>query len=347
MRKSVFGAAWRLRSFFGSNVGPARSAAEERSRRRSHGDGGLRQARNSRNRGETTLLATFCNVRDRSKPVVAAIDLRHGTPDIRWIELKGGAFVRGATGLCFWNDLICVAHQGAPGTPHGFVLLDPGSDFEQVYEGTLPRPAGVHSVCSRDTDLYFVTSRRDSVYRATLDGRSGEWVCSLYWTFPGSSGEEDENHLNAIECVDGDLYVSGFGERASDQWPSATHGFVLNIDRDEYVMEGIYHPHSLLEDSNTLWTCSSAKNRLLSNNGDGHEFPPGYVRGLAIAEDGFYVGSSKRRRISESTGAVNRREPGEFEGTCCVYRLDRGADQAAVLVDLSDVRKEIYELMLL
>lgn len=307
----------------------------------------LRHGRNSRCRGTSTLLVTFCNVRDKSKPVIATIDLHGEAPGVAWIELKGDEFVRGATGLCFWNDLICVAHQGAPGVPHGFVLLDPESDFRQVFEGRLPQPAGVHSVCSRGDDLYFVASRRDSVYRATLDRCSGEWSCSLYWTFPGSSGEADENHLNAIECVEGDLYVSGFGRKASDLWPSATHGFVLNIDRDEYVMEEIYHPHSLLEDSRTLWTCSSARNRLLSSNGNEYQLPPGYIRGLAISNDSMYVGSSKRRKVSESTGVVTHRHPGVFEGTCCVYRLSKDADEPEVLVDFSGIRNEIYEMALL
>jgi hypothetical protein len=306
-----------------------------------------RRGRNSRHRGASTLLVTFCNVRDRSKPVLATIDLRGEDPGVRWIEPKVGEFVRGATGLCFWNDLVCVAHQGAPGVPHGFVLLNPESGFKRVYEGTLPRPAGVHSVCSRDDDLYFVASGKDSIYRATLDRSSGEWSCSLYWTFPDSSGEADENHLNAIECVGGELYVSGFGKKEGDQWPSATHGFVLNIDRDEYFMADVYHPHSLLGDSGQLWTCESARNRLLSNNGEVYELPPGYIRGLAISGENAYVGSSKRRRVSESTGVVNRRNPKEFEGTCCVYKLGKGSSKPELLVNFSDIRNEIYEIMLL
>jgi hypothetical protein len=68
-------------------------------------------------------------------------------------------------------------------------------NFGKAHEEVLPHPAAVHSVCSRDGDPYFVTTPRDSVYRATLDGRSGEWVCSRYWTFPRSSGERYENHL--------------------------------------------------------------------------------------------------------------------------------------------------------
>ena len=310
------------------------------------GDAELRGS-NSRRRGDSTLLASFCNVRDESKPVIAAIDLTKASPEVRWIEIKGDAFVRGATGLCFWNDLVCVAHQGAPREPHGFVLLDPDSDFEQVHEGTLPQPAGVHSVCSRDGALYFVTTRRDSVYRATLDESSGEWNCSPYWTFPRSSGEEDENHLNAIEAVGGHLYVSGFGHKKTDQWPSATQGFVYDIDREEYVMKGIYHPHSLLKDSGVVWTCESARNRLVSDAGEEMGLPSGYIRGLAVSEDSFYVGSSKRRKISESTGVVNRRAPGEYEGSCCIYRIRKGSDEPEVLVDFSGVRNEIYEMVLI
>ena len=303
--------------------------------------------RNSRSRGDSTLLVSFCNVRDESKPVVAAIDLTKADPEVRWIKIRGGAFVRGATGLCFWNDLVCVAHQGAPKSPHGFVLLDPNSDFERVHEGTLPQPAGVHSVCSRDVALYFVTTRMDGVYQATLDERSGEWKCSLYWTFPHSSGEEDANHLNAIECVGGHLYVSGFGLKTSEQWPSATQGFVYDIDREEYVMKGVYHPHSLLKDSGAIWTCESARNRLVSNAGNEKSLPSGYIRGLAISEDLFYVGSSKRRRVSESTGIVNRRTPGEYEGRCCIYRIGEGSDEPELLFDFSGVRNEIYEMVLI
>lgn len=133
---------------------------------------------NSRMRGGSTLLVSFCNVRDKSKPAVAAIDLRSEHPSVRWIEIKSDTFVRGATGLCFWNDLICVVHQGGRNTPAGFVLLDPERDFEQVGEGTLPPDP--HSVCFRGEKLYFAITQRDSVYEATLDEHSREWTCSRY-----------------------------------------------------------------------------------------------------------------------------------------------------------------------
>ena len=306
---------------------------------------------NSRNRGHSTLLVSFCNVRDENKPVLAAVDLCADEPRVRWIELKADTYLRGATGMCFWNDLLCVAHQAGPDVPQGFVLLDPSSDFELVHEGFLPPSAGVHSVCSRGGALYFVADRKDSVYQATLDERTGEWVCSLYWTFPGSSGQQDENHLNAIERVGEDLHVSGFGKKKSGAqpgWRSTTKGFVYNIDRGEYAMESIYHPHSLLKDSGVLWTCESSNKKVLSSAGYEKTFSSGYIRGLAISEDQFYVGSSKRRKVSESTGAENPRVLGELEGNCCVYRFSKDtSDPPEMLVDFSNARNEVYEIVLI
>lgn len=291
---------------------------------------------------------SFCNVRDKSKPIVAAIDLRGDRPSIEWIEVKKGVFLRGATGLCFWESLICVVYQqGGPTTSPGFVFLDPARDFEQVGEGVLPSRSDPHSVCSRDGKLYFVLSRKDSVFEAALDHRTGEWTVSPYWIFPNSSGEADENHLNAIDCVDGDLCVSGFGRKEGEHWLSATRGFVYNIDRAEYVVRDVYHPHSLLIDSNTVWTSESARNRLVSGTGREIAFPAGYIRGLAMDDNSFYAGSSKRRKVSESTGVVNPQAPEQFEGTCCVYKLAGESSDPQTLADFSEVRNEIYEMLLL
>jgi hypothetical protein len=100
--------------------------------------------------------------------------------------------LKGARGLCYWNDL-CRSPAGARiAPPLGFVLLDPDLDFEQVGEVVLP--STLHSVCSRNGELYFVMSQVDSVYKATFGNRSREWEVSPYWTLPGSSGTEDENH---------------------------------------------------------------------------------------------------------------------------------------------------------
>jgi sugar lactone lactonase YvrE len=187
-------------------------------------------------------------------------------------------------------------------------------------------------------------SGRDGVYRAAFDEQSGEWEVTPYWTFPGSSGEADERHVNGIDFVGDELCVSGFGRKEGEMWPTARGGFVYNVDRDEYVTKGIYHPHSLLDDSGTLWICESPNRRVWSDSGEEYDFPPGYIRGLIVEDEYLYVGSSKRRVVSKSTGRVSRQAP-EYEGTCCVYRVDRATGDTKVLVDFSETRNEIFELL--
>lgn len=294
-----------------------------------------------------TLLVSFCNVKDRSKPVLAAVNIRSGEPpDTRWIGIKGKKVPRGATGMCCWKDLVCVVHQQqGVGMPPGFVLLDPDRDFVEVSSGTLPLRSDPHAVCARDGELYFTLSGRDGVYRAALDERSGEWDVAPYWTFPGSTGEEDERHVNGIDFVDGELCVSGFGLKEGEMWPSARGGFVYNVYRDEYVARGIYHPHSLRGDSGTLWVCESPNRRVWSDGGEEYDdFPPGYIRGLAVDGRSLYVGSSKSRVVSKSTGRMNRQDP-EYAGTCRVYQIDRETGDVMTLVDFSETRNEIFELL--
>lgn len=297
--------------------------------------------------GSPTLLVSFCNVKDRNKPVLASMDFQAGdSPEVRWLGLKGKNVPRGTTGMCYWNDLVCVVHQQqGVGLPPGFVLLDPKQDFREVASGSLPLRSDPHAVCAWEGELYFALSGRDSVYRAALDEQSGEWEVSPPWTFPVSSGEEDERHINVIDLVGGEICVSGFGRKEGEMWPTARGGFVYNVDRDEYVTKGIYHPHSLLGDAGTLWICESPNRRVRSGDGEEYDFPPGYIRGLVVEEEFLYVGSSKRRVVSKSTGRVSREAP-EYEGTCCVYRVDRETGDVETLVDFSETRNEIFELLL-
>lgn len=270
--------------------------------------------------GSPTLLVSFCNVKDRNKPVLASVDFQAGdSPEVRWLGLKGKNVPRGTTGMCYWNDLVCVVHQQqGVGLPPGFVLLDPKQDFREVASGSLPLRSDPHAVCA--------------------------WEVTPYWAFPGSSGEEDERHVNGIELVGGELCVSGFGRKEGEMWPTARGGFVYNVDRGEYVTQGIYHPHSLLDNVGTLWVCESPNRRVRSGGGKEYDFPPGYILGLVVEDECLYVGSSKRRVVSKSTGRVSREAP-EYEGTCCVYRVDRETGDVETLVDFSETRNEIFELL--
>lgn len=294
------------------------------------------------------FLVSFCNVRGRAGggPSLALVTVRGEELWLRWIPIKKKVRLAGATGLCFWNGMVCAVHQGGPETLAGFVILDPNRDFAPVSEGVLP--SDPHSVCNRDGELYFAVTGRDRVYRAAYDSSLMEWRTEPYWLFPESSGLKDENHVNAIGFVDEELCVSGSGKKVPGRkWDSATRGFLYNVDRGEHVMKGVNHPHSLLADSGTVWTCESRENRLISREGDSYEMPSSYLRGLAADENYFYLGSSKRRDVSKSTGEVNADVKRRERGNCCVYRIARGANEPEVVVDFSHARDEIYDILLI
>jgi hypothetical protein len=111
-------------------------------------------------------------------------------------------------------------------------------------------------------------------------------------------------------------------------------------------MEGVYHPHSFLVDRGEVWTCESKTNKLRSLKGkELFISSSSYLRGLAANEECFYVGSSKRRVISESTGKPVRGVGTERRGTCALYRLDRKTGKLETLVDFSQERNEIYDIL--
>lgn len=301
-------------------------------------------ATNNRRAGDSLLLVSFCNT-EGYEPPVAVIDLQAHELSARFLKIRRRMLrLPGARGLCLLDGLVCVGHEGRQLAGPGFVLLDPARDFKKVGGGKLPSLP--HSACSRDGDLFFTLSREDSVYRASRGERSGRWEATRIWTFPGSGGDRDENHVNAVELVEGRLCISAAGkrERGSKLWASAKRGFVWDIERGQPVMHDLKHPHSLLEVGGEPWTCETRSARIVSSLGDQHEFPGGaetLARGLAVNDRYFYVGVSKLRIGSKTLGTFER-----YQGSCLIYRVDRRTREHEVLVDLSEQRNEIYELLL-
>jgi hypothetical protein len=237
-----------------------------------------------------------------------------------------------------------VAHQPGTHRPAGFVLLDPERGLEAVGGG--PLPGTPHAVCSRGEELFFVMSERDGVWRVAPSPDGEEWSVSHHWTLPGSSGAGDEHHLNGIDLVDGSLWVSGLGPRAegSLRWSSSRAGFLFDLDREEAVLEGLSHPHSLLGQHGEAWACESSAGRVISSGGAAHALPgppTQRVRGLAMSDRSLYLGVSKTRVGSTSGGTLEG-----FEGRCVIYELESGSEEPVPLADFSASHDEIFELML-
>jgi hypothetical protein len=283
------------------------------------------------------LLVSFCNMgRSSSKDAfLARVDIETG--GVEWLPLSSD-FHFGGRGLCMHGGFICVAFRASK--EGAFTILDPAKGYAVRSKGRTPK--GVHSAVSDGDDLYFVATRQDSVFRATLKGE--EWTTEPYWTLPGSSGKEDQNHINGIALVGGELWISGMGPKKGS-WENSREGFVYNISKEEVVRRGIPHPHSLLHDGEQAWTCCSQDAKVLSFSGRVYSLPGTYIRGLALDDAYIFSGSSKRRLHSLSTGERNTGISKPMRGECSLWRVPRRGGTPERLANFSEERDEIYEVL--
>lgn len=287
------------------------------------------------------ILVSFCNMATSRAAPLAIVSLADG--EYRWLNLHGepddsGPPNQGGRALCWHEELVCAAYRTSARNAE-MTLFDPGDGYR--VRGRFPVPAGVHSSLSHEGDIYMTTSMQDSVYRASVD-RRGAWKVERIWTMPGSSGTEDESHVNGIAVVGGKLCVSGLGRKTGS---GKQTGFVYDIEAERYVANDIHGPHSLLWDGERTWTCASVANKVLSLEGREYEFPTTYLRGLVMDGESIFAASSKRRTRSLSTGKKTGVSQ-ERRGECSLWRMDTAADRPAErLVDFSEHRHEIYDLL--
>ena len=288
------------------------------------------------------LLVSFCNMTRTRKAPMAVVDLiAPSGPSYRWLNLDGkstgnGPPNHGGRALCWYGELVCATYRTSARVAE-FALFEPGS--WKVLSRS-PVPAGIHSAVCEGHCIYFTTSLEDSVYRASPQ-RRGTWRIERYWTLPGSTGAEDENHINGIALVDGKLCVSGLGRKAGSVQDS---GFIYDIEAERYVVKDIHGPHSLLWDGAQTWTCASVPNKVLSLEGQRYEFPTTYLRGLVMGDGVIFAASSKRRTRSLSTGE----KTGVLQdkrGECSLWKKYTDGGEAERVVDFSEHRDEIYDLL--
>lgn len=286
------------------------------------------------------ILVSFCNMRSGRAAPLAIVSLASGEYD--WLDLNGeledgGPPNQGGRALCWHEGLVCAAYRITSRIAE-MTLFDPEDGYRVC--GRFPVPAGVHSSLSHGGAIYMTTSMQDSVYRASVDKR-GAWKVERVWTMPGSSGTSDESHINGIALIEGKLCVSGLGRKTeSGQEP----GFVYDIEAESYMANGIHGPHSLLWDGERSWTCASMANRVLSLDGQEYEFPTTYLRGLVIDDSEIFAASSKRRTRSLSKGTKTGVSE-ERRGECSLWKKPRSGAEAERLVDFSEHRHEIYDLL--
>jgi hypothetical protein len=143
------------------------------------------------------------------------------------------------------------------------------------------------------------------------------------------------------------LIVSGFGKKSGYDWNSALHGFILNISKDEKILSGIRHPHSVSVLKNRVAYCESKDKAVRFLERGSELILPGYTRGLCCVDDKVFIGTSRRRKISKSGGEVrDLGTPESADSACCqITRVLTETLEVEETIDVSAYATEIYDLL--
>ncbi|MBI2955193.1 MAG: DUF4915 domain-containing protein [Chloroflexi bacterium] len=172
-----------------------------------------------------------------------------------------------------------------------------------------------------------------------------------YWRY--CDAQVDAAHVNCVSHLNGQVFVSMFGEKPEDGWAHARGGKIVNITTNEAIAEGVFHPHSLIRVGEALYWLESNGGRIHRfSDRAGHEIVgelEGYLRGMAHDGEYLYIAASAVRRRSKSTGNTNKLgpvTPSELNSWIYRTRLD-SLGREAEKRRLTSLGAEIYDLLLL
>ena len=118
----------------------------------------------------------------------------------------------------------------------------------------------------------------------------------------------------------------------------------MNISNGEKIVQGLEHPHSLTVLDGKLAFCESRRKALRFIGGDYPVQFPGYTRGLCYTDDKIYIGTSKHRKKSKSTGKKVSANGQESLG-CTISILSKRDLVHEKTIDLNEYAFEIYDLI--
>ena len=300
----------------------------------------------------THILISFCNTLTGA-PALVLFDIARARADVLRVPMLVSAH-GGGTGIAITDTLVIVATQGtqpavdkasdsARRGPSGLLIFR-RTDLSLISHYTCSSVFDAHSLRVSQDGLDVVSTGTDEVVRLRLDGTR---VVSevVLWRVEADAPRADHHHLNGMCEWGDDVVISGFGQKAGLLWASAADGFIRRLSNGQRVATGIRHPHSPVDVGETIAYCESGSSTVhLMGTGRRREVP-GYPRGMCRVGDWLYVGTSKGRRSSKSTGVLsNRADPGIPSGQCSLIRIrvdDFAIDQT---ISLELFGWEIYEL---
>lgn len=297
----------------------------------------------------THILISFCNT-PPGAPALALFDIERGVVTVPHVPEIAS---HGATGLAVHGELLFVMTSKLqrdlqpsvdPPNPSVLFVLN-RRDLSRLTQYTCASVFDGHSIMARDRALDVVSTGSDEVVRLHFHGPAVVKE-EVIWRADPIGPRTDLHHLNAIGLWKDQTVITGFGRKTNITWSSAGEGFVKVLPDDRILETGVRHPHSLLDLDGVLAYCQSGTTSVHKHGERASQVLPGYTRGLARAGNRVFVGTSKGRRVSKSTGHLtNRGDPGATAGRCGLALLDAVTFDVEAFVDLSTYGAEIYDLL--
>jgi hypothetical protein len=296
------------------------------------------------------ILVSFCNLLDPGAPALGLLDPHSLAFRVVELppELEG---CTGVTGLTASDRAVYAALQGCNRQPGSSLAVLDRAELSLLELYCFREIRDVHSLCFSGASLYAVSTGTDDVYELRLE--DARIVAERpVWRPEADTPRADNNHLNGICAWTDDLLVSGLGKKNAPgiPWSDVRAASVVAIRRDREIAANIDHPHSVTVVNGTIAYCESQKRAVQVVGGKRARNLPGYTRGLCVAGGKLFVGTSVGRRVSRSTGKLNRRvsnpqASGAAWGLCSVSRLSLDKLKVEMRVDLNRYTQEIYDLL--
>ena len=173
--------------------------------------------------------------------------------------------------------------------------------------------------------------------------------------FVSKLAAEDRCHMNGVAMQDGEpRYVTCVSASdAADAWRDRRRdgGVVVDVRRNEVVLEGLSMPHSPRLHQGKLWLLDSGNARfgyvdLERGRFEPVAFCPGYGRGLAFHGDYAIIGMSRPRENKTFSGLKleEELEAKKTEARCGIQVIDLRTGDAVHWMRVSGTIEELYDV---
>lgn len=156
------------------------------------------------------LVISFCNQQKLdTKSNLIILDTKTGSKILIEFSTPELGYT-GMTGLTQDKNFIYALFQSAIPV---LAIIDK-RNYVVLQEIQIPEAKDVHSLIIVSNTLYIVSTGTDSVLKYEIDRNTFQLkYIGVVWKPDGSEGITDTHHLNAIYESNGQIYVSGFGQK--------------------------------------------------------------------------------------------------------------------------------------